>query len=293
MRRFLDVLRRAAPVRLLLLGFPLLLGLGLTLAFHHEYAKGALFAYSAPVDWALTLAACATLLVVYALLVRGLERRWPDELALRGAGRWLGRGALTGFALFTAVLAGFALLGLLDWQWRDPQAAVGPLLLLAVVAGVGEELLFRGVLFRVLEGSVGTFGAVLLSAALFGLSHAGNPGATTWSSVAIALEAGVMLALAYAWSRNLWFVIGLHAAWNFTQGGIYGAPVSGQQAEAHGLFAFELAADAPAWLTGGGFGPEASIVAVAVCVAATAWFALRLRGQERWVPLRLRLTAPG
>ena len=63
--------------------------------------------------------------------------------------------------------------------------------------------------------------------ALFGLGHIFNPGATAFSSVAIALEAGVLLGGAYMLTRKLWLPIGLHAAWNFTQGFIFDVPVSG------------------------------------------------------------------
>lgn len=289
MSAFFDRLRRVAPLRLLLLGFPVLLGFGLTMAFHFEYRKGRLFAYSPVADVLITLLLCVALMGLYALLVRWLERRWPQELALAQGRRWLGLGLLAGFVMFSAVYAVFALLGLLHFQGLDPQATLAPLLLMSVVAGIGEELIFRGVLFRVTEESLGTLGAIVVSAAFFGLAHAGNPNATLLSSAAIALEAGVMLALAYAWTRNLWFVMGLHAAWNFTEGGLYGAPVSGLSE--HGLLRIEVAKDAPEWLTGGAFGPEASVVALAVCLAAALLFlraALR-RGQWQRRSLRLML----
>jgi membrane protease YdiL (CAAX protease family) len=291
MSAFFERLRRVAPLRLLLLGFPVLIGFGLTMAFHHEYRKGRLFAYSPVVDVVVTLLLCAALTGLYALLVRWLERRWPQELALAPGSRWAGLGLLAGFGMFSAVYAVFALLGLLDFQGLDPQAALGPILLLSVVAGIGEELLFRGVLFRVVEDSLGTTVAVIVSAAFFGLAHAGNPNATLLSSVAIALEAGVMLALAFAWTRNLWFVMGLHAAWNFTEGGLYGAPVSG--ISEHGLLRIAVDPHAPQWLTGGAFGPEASVVALAVCMAAALLFlrAALQRGQWKRRSLRLILSS--
>lgn len=287
MTAFFDRLRRVAPLRLLLLGFPVLMGFGLTMAFHHEYRKGRMFAYSPWVDAAVTLLLCAALAGLYALLVRWLEKRWPRELALRGGLGWGALGLLAGFLMFSAVYAVFAALGLLQWHGWDPRAALGPVLLMSVVAGIGEELIFRGVLFRVVEDTVGTLGAMAVSAAFFGLAHAGNPNATLMSSAAIALEAGVMLALAYAWTRNLWFVMGLHAAWNFTEGGVYGAPVSGF--DAHGLMRIDVSPTAPAWLTGGAFGPEASVVALAVCLAAAAGFLRGTLRQGQWQRRRLRL----
>lgn len=289
MSAFFDRLRRVAPLRLLLLGLPVLIGFALTLAFHFEYRKGRLFAYSPVVDVVATLLLCAMLAALYALLVRWLERRRPEELALRQGPRWAALGLLAGFCLFSAVYAVFALLGLLSWQGLDPQAALVPILLISVVAGVGEELIFRGVLFRVVEDSLGTTVAVIVSAAFFGLAHVGNPNATLLNSAAIALEAGVMLALAYAWTRSLWFVMGLHAGWNFTEGGLYGAPVSG--ISEHGLLRIAVDPQAPAWLTGGAFGPEGSVVALAVCVVAAVVFgrAAWRRGQWQRPALRLML----
>jgi hypothetical protein len=78
------------------------------------------------------------------------------------------------------------------------------------------------------------------------------------------LEAGILLAAAYMLTRRLWLCMGLHFAWNFTQGGIFSAAVSG--GASHGLLKATLVG--PDWLTGGAFGPEASAVAVVVCTTA-------------------------
>ena len=82
-------------------------------------------------------------------------------------------------------------------------------------------------LFRLIERHAGTLAALVISALLFGLVHASNPGATWLSSTAIALEAGLLLGAAYAKTRTLCFPIGLHTGWNFTQSGIFGAHTSG------------------------------------------------------------------
>jgi hypothetical protein len=93
-------------------------------------------------------------------------------------------------------------------------------------------------------------------------------------------------------TRTLWMPIGLHAAWNFTQGGIFGVPVSGHVS--HGLVQATLTG--PALLSGGAFGLEASVIALAVCTAAGAWF-VRLalkRGElmQPWWVRRQILSAP-
>jgi hypothetical protein len=116
------------------------------------------------------------------------------------------------------------------------------------------------------------------------LLHAGNHGATTASTLAIALEAGILLAAAYVLTRSLWLPIGLHFGWNFTEGGIFGAAVSG--GKSHGLIATSFSG--PDWLTGGAFGPEASVPAVVLCViTAMILLVLAIRRGE-WKPMRFR-----
>jgi uncharacterized protein len=130
------------------------------------------------------------------------------------------------------------------------------------------------------EESLGSVIALLASAALFGFLHAFNPGATLVSTVAIALEAGVILAAAYLYTRRLWMAIGLHTAWNFTEGGIFGASVSG--GVGHGLFASHFAGR-PIF-SGGAFGPEASIVAVVVCLIVGVALLVRSRRLGHFQP---------
>lgn len=124
------------------------------------------------------------------------------------------------------------------------------------LAAVFEEILFRAVLFRIVEQACGTTTALIGSAAVFGLVHSANPGATAFSDVAIAVEAGLLSAMAYALTRNLWLAIGIHTGWNFAEGNLFGALVSGQRSS-HSLIHVTLTGPAP--FTGGTFGPEASI----------------------------------
>ena len=150
----------------------------------------------------------------------------------------------------------------------DTRELVKDLIGMTILAAFMEEMLFRGILFRWIEEFGGSWAALLITSALFGLAHSQNPNATWFSSFAIAVEAGLLLGGAYMLTRSLWMPIGLHAAWNFTQGSILGVPVSGN--EAHGIFQAKLSG--PVILSGGPFGLEASVIALAVCTAAGAWF---------------------
>jgi uncharacterized protein len=130
-----------------------------------------------------------------------------------------------------------------------------------------EGLLFRGVLFRLIAEWSGTWIALGASAVLFGAAHAFNPGATWFSTMAIAIEAGVLLGAAFIATRSLWFPIGLHFAWNYFEGPVYGTQLSGGTIE-HSLIHAHTSGSV--WLTGGVFGPEASVPALVICSAAAA-----------------------
>lgn len=210
-------------------------------------------------------------LVGYYSFVRVVERRAVVELLSRGWFAEAAAGLAIGAGLFSAVVGVLFLLGSYTATVASAASSVLPALMTAVMAGVTEELLVRAVAFRILESWLGSWLALGISAVLFGLMHLPNPAATVLSAAAIALEAGVMLAAAYMVTRRIWLAIGIHIAWNFTQGGIFGLPTSGVQSSGF----LEGHVRGSSLLTGGAFGPEASIVAVVVCLAAGVYL-LRL-----------------
>lgn len=205
-------------------------------------------------------------LAAYLILVKLIERRALVELAPRSLLPQGLLGALGGLLLFSAVVAVLWLAGSYHVSGFQPHASwLGALLVVGLGAGIGEEIVFRGVLFRIVEEGLGTWWALGISALLFGAIHAGNPGATLWSSAAIAIEAGLLFGMVYHLTRSLAACMGLHAAWNFAQGTIYGIPVSGTAAE--GWLASTRSG--PDWLSGGAFGAEASVVALVLCSLGT------------------------
>jgi len=158
------------------------------------------------------------------------------------------------------------------------QALVGGLVF-HVLVGVFEETLFRGILFRFLEEGFGSWIALAITALFFGLSHLSNPHATVWSAIAIALEAGVSLGAVYMATRSLWFAMGLHTAWNFLQGAIFGVAVSGNGAPTDSLF--QPLIQGNPWLTGGAFGIEASVIAVVLGLGVGSSFLVHAVRQQR------------
>jgi membrane protease YdiL (CAAX protease family) len=207
-------------------------------------------------------------IALYKLVIVRLGEQPCDEMLMARAPKELGFGLLFGAVLFAAVVGVAALVDVYNIVGAGGTRTLLPVLLsAAIVPGVLEELLFRGILFRWIEEFAGSWAALLLTSALFGLVHIFNPNATWFSSFTIAMEAGLLLGGAYLLTRSLWMPIGLHAAWNFTQGFIFDVPVSGLDQD--GLVEAQLSG--PVLLSGGAFGLEASLIALAIATAAGIW----------------------
>jgi uncharacterized protein len=224
-------------------------------------------------------------LLAYLLLVRLVERRPITELAPL---RLLPDGAIgtaAGLLLFSAVVGVLYLLGSYHVTGTNPDAPWVPaLLMVGLGAGIGEEIICRGVLFRIVEEGMGSWWALLVSALFFGAMHVGNPGATLWSSAAIAIEAGLLFGMIYHVTRSLSVCMGLHAAWNFAQGTIYGIPVSGTPADGW----LVSTRSGPDWLSGGVFGAEASVIALTLCSLCTLALLVVALRRGSIVPFRRR-----
>lgn len=256
----------AHPASLLLIGFALMVAVGGAGSIALNKLFGAL---DAARNTPLRLLGAVILAALFILAYKGYKRwieRAPDrELEFAGAGRELALGLAGGAALFSVMTGIVALLGGFEIMGVRGAGAIWSMLSLAVFSSVFEEILLRGIVFRQLEAWLGSWIALALSSALFGALHITNPGATWFSSVAIAVEAGILLGAAYMLTRRLWLAIGIHAAWNFTQGWVFSVPVSGGEAPLGLLITRRLG---PEWLTGGDFGLEASVVAMVVASLA-------------------------
>jgi membrane protease YdiL (CAAX protease family) len=266
---------RFTPVRMALL-WVLLTYLYLSVYFFRAtYAQGPLKGVAA------TLMAGAVMLIVYASVVSFIERRSVSELAPRPMARELGLGVLMGFGLYSAcvlilmALGNYRIDGLQDWHVLLTGLAT------ALATGIYEELWFRGVVFRVAQEWFGSWAALLVSSLVFGFVHWDAPGATLQGLVSISLWAGLLLSATYLLTGRLWLGIGLHAAWNYTQGTVYSGIVSGN-APPEGFVKSTL--QGSEWLTGGAFGVEASLVAAAVCGTVGALMLVKAVRLGRMVP---------
>ncbi len=207
-----------------------------------------------------TIVAAAIILGLYALFVRWMEGHWPTDLSLRRLIPHTLLGLLVGFILMTLVVCTIVATGsaIVDWNGFLADRQLDMFMMFLAVA-VGEEMILRGVVFRWIDERWNTGVALLVSAILFGWMHISNDNATWWSSLAITIEAGLLLGAAYKWSGTLWVPIGIHWAWNYTQGNIFGLAVSGTNA---GTTMLTTTVGGPEIITGGAFGPEASIISV-------------------------------
>jgi len=240
----------------------------------------------------------APLPVVFLLLVTGicmrLRRQRLSGVGLRLDAAWW-RHALCGTTLGTAQMLAVAALIFLAGGVRfelDPARGLAALaygIWFFTWVAVLEELLFRGFVFQRLVDGIGAPTALLLTGVLFAIAHWGNPGmegsTMAWATLDNGLGA-ILLGLAYLRTGSLALPIGIHFGWNWTQGSLLGFDVSGLT-QTGWLLPHLL--DKPQWLSGGAFGPEASIFAVVVDALAVLllW---RWKGTARH-PRAVRLPA--
>ena len=247
---------RSPPARVLVLGFVLLLVMGLNFDVMTSYAAQPVKS----VQHILALAVAG--FALYIGFAHWVEQRFPSELALPGMGRELGVGLLIGAGLYTACELILMALGIYRVEGLNPLRTMVPAIAMAVSSSVFEELLFRGVLFRSVETWFGSWAALVVSSLVFGLSHLLNPQGTLEGALFISVEAGILLAAAFMLTRRLWLSIGFHLAWNYTQSAIFSSIVSGNEAQ-QGLIRSTV--KGPTLLTGGQFGVESSVLALALC----------------------------
>ncbi|MBK9153695.1 MAG: CPBP family intramembrane metalloprotease [Chloracidobacterium sp.] len=210
---------------------------------------------------------------------------------VKGWGSGLIIGLVLGFmAIATAALIGLAAGGL---SFRlNADAASGEVLTTAAisfavftVAAAFEEVLFRGYLLQTFIRSNLTWLGLLLTSVLFATVHNANPSAT-WLSWLNTIIAGAWFGLAYLRTRNLWLPFGLHLAWNWAQGSIFGIEVSGlKELVPHPLL--KEIDSGPDWLTGGQYGLEGGLLATAALAVSMVivWYFPGLFANEELIAL--------
>ena len=140
-----------------------------------------------------------------------------------------------------------------------------------------EELFMRGYTFSVLRRAAGWKVALVVTSVVFGLLHAGNPGADVQSMLAV-IVAGFFLGAVFLATGSLYAVGAAHFAWNWTMAGLLHTPVSGLTMPTPDYRTID---SGPDWLTGGAWGPESGFASIAIMVAALFYlFQRSLRRME-------------
>ena len=217
--------------------------------------------------------------LTYCGTVRLLERRSAAELALRGAARETSVGVLIGGGCLTVTVGLIAGLGYYRLEGIGSWAVLVPAFGMAAGSGYIEEVIFRGVFFRIAEEALGTWSALVVTVVLFGLVHLGNPNATLYGAAAIGIEAGMLLGVAYVLTRRLWLAVGIHFGWNFMQAGVFGPSLSGVQIRS----LLESKLRGSDLLSGGALGVEGSVFAVALCLLVSLALLVRARREGRFI----------
>jgi uncharacterized protein len=209
-------------------------------------------------DYAFAIMIPAMALLLYGLAVRFFEKRPVRELPLRLAPADLPVGMLIGFAFIASVLALLWLLGLYQVGWGHWHHWYNYFLFNAYISAVLEELAFRGILLRLVARISSPVTGLLVSALLFGAAHAAHAAPVAIAQIVVA---GLILGLLYMVSGRLWVAIGAHIGYDFTEWSLMGI------GDHDGLLAASPAPHASAFLTGGSFGPDGSVLTTLVGLA--------------------------
>ncbi len=246
--------------------------IGSTLLFLILYSIAQITGYISEnvyLNYLLIICAIVALYAIYIGFIHVVEKKSVEEKELSSA-KDIGKGFFVGSCYITSIILILIALGCysIDSVQFDTKNIILRLFFFLLV-GVGEEIVFRGIIFRFISERWNFAIALVISALLFGCIHITNDNATIWSSLAIAIEAGLMLGAAYMYSGSLLFPIGIHWAWNFFEGNVFGTPVSGSVED---TTIFTSSTNGSDIITGGSFGPEASVISVCLGVAVTILF---------------------
>ena len=232
------------------------------------------------IRWLLSTTA---LLVAYYFLFRRYERRDVTELSKKN----LLKESLLGFSVgvFSISLVIFALyiMGYYEVLSANHLTVLLLSLFLFVSLAALEEIIFRGIIYRIVEESLGTKLALIISALLFGLAHASNEHATAISVVSAA-GGGILAGLMFSLTRRLWLPIAFHVGWNWAQAS-FGAVVSGIE-ELPTFLKIKL--NGPELITGGAFGVENSFITIGLVLllSSVAYYLTWKKGNVVKAPWR-------
>lgn len=209
--------------------------------------------------------ASAVVISAYIYFFRRYEKRKIKEFSNKGIAKFIIGGTLIGIILQCLTILVIYLNDGFEIVSINPISNIIIPFTIAFTVAIFEEILIRGIIFRIMEEKLGSYISLLMSAIIFGALHLANPNSTLLSGLCVGIEAGLLLGSAYIFSRNLWFPIAIHFSWNFMQSGIFGAITSGNE-KTSSLLTTKITGSQI--ITGGEFGPEGTIQATIFCLFA-------------------------
>jgi membrane protease YdiL (CAAX protease family) len=208
----------------------------------------------------------AAVIGAYIYFFRRYEKRPITEFSNKGIAKYIIIGSLIGVLLQCLTILVIIVNGGFEIVSVNPVSNMIIPFTVAFSVAIFEEILIRGIIFRIVEEKLGSYISLFITAIIFGALHLANPNSTLFSGLCVGIEAGFLMGAAYIYARNLWFPIAIHFAWNFMQSGIFGAITSGNE-KTSSLLTTKITGSP--LITGGEFGPEGTIQAIVFCLLAS------------------------
>ena len=216
------------------------------------------------------------LIFLYLFVFKIYEKRRITEFALRYAGKENLIGFITGGLLVGCIMLVFLVTGNISFAIVNPVSVIFKPLILIILLALMEEIIFRGILYRITEQSLGTWLALFISALLFGIGHITNSHADFLGILSVAL-AGIFLGVLYTIRSRLWYPLAVHVGWNFFQY-FFGLPISGKD---DFVYFLDASRKGPTWYVGDGFGIENSVLTIVLILGFSIYLFLKARQQDR------------
>lgn len=201
-------------------------------------------------------------LYAYRLYTKYIEKREAYEISRKNSIRELGLGLVIGIGLVSVIVTLLAVLGFYRVENFNSWIIIIEAFFLFGIGAFIQELVIRGILFRIVEEVLGSWITIIIVSCIFGLIHTLNENATLLSIISL-IVSDILLMAAFIYTRKIWMVWGIHFGWNFFQDGIFGMPNSGITQLPSWI---NPIISGPEWITGGSWGIEASYISILLLV---------------------------
>ncbi|OGU58159.1 MAG: hypothetical protein A2V66_12150 [Ignavibacteria bacterium RBG_13_36_8] len=227
-----------------------------------EFVRSFSEPYSSLLRYSRGLVFLILFILMYGLYTRYIERREPLELSFTKFYKELGFGVSIAFGLVGIMVLFMYVLGFYKIGSFGSLNNMSASFVTQMMVGFTEELIFRLILFKLVEEFAGSWIALIVQALIFGFAHITNPNASVWTSTGLVISDLFLFGGAFMLTRRIWLIMGIHWGWNFFQAGVFGMPNSGIDRPSW----IEPIITGPEWITGGAWGIEASYIAIALCL---------------------------